>query len=296
MSYHREDLPGAGALTVASIFPAAVIAIELTTGLCAGVFFDPMPTVWHLLLVAFVPVCNVLLWRAVRGASDGTAGQPIWLVVAAGAAVCVAASYTLLFLPMLPMALIAVPFGVGLLPFAPLAGLVFALRWSFAVAATRHGGGRLLFAGLALGAAALVVVDLRVTMTQVALDRYGGDADARASAVGLMRAWGDPALLLRQYYGDSGRSGGIGSFLASAWTNGTLFGERPRTADGRVFAVTDLAVYTVAIVMHRSWITTFDQRNARDGSATTRGSSNTRRSAESALAARRLRLWCRLVP
>lgn len=249
MSYHREDLPGAGALTVASIFPAAVIAIELTTGLCAGVFFDPMPTVWHLLLVAFVPVCNVLLWRAVRGASNGTAGPPIWLVVAAGAAVCVAASYTLLFLPMLPMALIAVPFGVGLLPFAPVAGLVFALRWSFAVAATRHGGGRLLFAGLALGAAALVLVDLRATMTQVALDRYGGDAAARASAVGLMRAWGDPALLLRQSYGDSGRAGGIGSFLASAWTNGTLFGERPRTADGRVFVVTDLAVYTVAIVI-----------------------------------------------
>lgn len=233
MSYHREDLPGAGALTVASIFPAAVIAIELTTGLCAGVFFDPMPTVWHLLLVAFVPVCNVLLWRAVRGASDGTAGPPIWLVVAAGAAVCVAASYTLLFLPMLPMALIAVPLGIGLLPFAPVAGLVFALRWSFAVAATRHGGGRLLFAGLALGAAALVLVDLRATMTQVALDRYGGDANARASAVGLMRAWGDPALLLRQSYGDSGRAGGIGSFLASAWTNGTLFGERPRTADAR---------------------------------------------------------------
>jgi len=229
MSYRRQGPPGAGALIVASVFPAAVIAIEIATGLCAGAFFDPVPTVWHLLLVAFVPACNVLLWRAAQGDAE----PPAWLVLAGGAAICVAASYTLLFLPMLPVAVIAVLFGIGLLPFAPLAGLVFALRWTVAAATARPGGGRLLAGGLALGVAALVLVDLRATVTQVALDRYGGDAAARAGAVGLMRLAGDRELLLRQSYGDSGRAGGIGSFLASAWTNGALFSERPRTVEAR---------------------------------------------------------------
>lgn len=228
MSYLREASPGSGTLIVASVLPAVVIAIELATGLCAGALFDPVPTVWHLLLVASVPACNALLWRAARD----SAPPPAWLVLAGGAAVCVAASYTLLFLPILPMAVIAIPFGIGLLPFAPLAGLVYALRWTVAAARALAGGGRLMAGGVALGAAALLAVDLPATVTQLALDRYGDDQAGQAGAVRLMRVAGDRELLLRQAYGDSGRAG-IGSFLTSAWTNGFLTGRQPRTVDAR---------------------------------------------------------------
>ena len=45
MSYPDHSRPGTGALVVASIFPAIVILIELVTGICAGAFFDPVPTI-----------------------------------------------------------------------------------------------------------------------------------------------------------------------------------------------------------------------------------------------------------
>jgi hypothetical protein len=228
MSYRHPSPPGPGTLFLAGIFPACVIALELATGMCRAVFFDPMPGVGHLLLVAFVPACNVMLWRAARRGAT-----PARLVVAGGAAMCIAASYALLFLPMLPIALVALLLGVGALPFAPLTALVMATRWTVAAAADRPGGARLMTGGVVLGAVALLAVDLPATMTQVALDRYAGDPADRASAVRLMRVAGDRGLLLRQSYGDSGRAGGIGSFLASVWTNGAFFTERPRTAEAR---------------------------------------------------------------
>ena len=37
------------------LLPAVTLGFELTTHLCAGVFFDPLPTWFHVLLVALVP-------------------------------------------------------------------------------------------------------------------------------------------------------------------------------------------------------------------------------------------------
>lgn len=244
MSYLHPPRPAAGSLVVASVFPAAVIVFELVTGFCAGAFFDPVPTIGHLLLIALVPIVNVLLWRAVR---DGAA--PVWLLVGGGAAIAVAASYTLLFLPMLPFAMIAIIFlGIGLLPFAPLAGLVFGIRWTNEVAALHPRGGRIVIGGLALGAAALLLVDLPATITQIALDRYAGGVADRRSAVTLMRGFGDRDMLLRQSYGDTARASGVLSFLVSAWTNGVFWSERPRTEVARelYFRVTGRAFNAVA--------------------------------------------------
>jgi len=36
------------------ILPSISILVEATTHICAEVFFDPIPTLWHLLLVVFV--------------------------------------------------------------------------------------------------------------------------------------------------------------------------------------------------------------------------------------------------
>ncbi len=123
--YLDRSRPGAGALVVASIFPALVILIELVTGVCADAFFDPVPTIGHVVLVTLVPIVNFLLWRRLR--AGGAA--PVWLVILGGGSIAVAARYSLRFLPMLPFALIAIILvGIGLLPFAPIAGLVFADR------------------------------------------------------------------------------------------------------------------------------------------------------------------------
>ncbi|MEK7829541.1 MAG: hypothetical protein AAB401_00565, partial [Acidobacteriota bacterium] len=42
--------------------PASAIFLELLAGVCANMFFDPVPTVWHKLLVCLVPLANLAIW------------------------------------------------------------------------------------------------------------------------------------------------------------------------------------------------------------------------------------------
>jgi hypothetical protein len=245
MSYLDQARTGAGSLIVASVFPTIVFVVELVTGLCAGTFFDPVPTIGHLVLISLVPAVNFLLWRTLRASEVA----PSWLLVAGGAAIAVASSYSLLFLPMLPFALIAILLvGIGLLPFAPVASLVFAVRWTMELAVWREHSGRLTIGGVAMGVVALLLVDLPATVTQISLHRYGGDAGDRRRAVVLMRALGDRDMLLRQSYGDTAKASGVASFLVSAWTNGIFWSERPSTAAARelYYRVTGRAFNAVA--------------------------------------------------
>jgi hypothetical protein len=217
MAYSDNDrVPGMWTLVLAVLFPAFVILVELATGLCADALFDPLPTPGHLLLVAAVPAVNFFLWRAAREEQ-----LPAWLAVAAGAAMAVAASYALLMLPILPVALIAIiVFGIGLLPFAPLFSLIFAWRLMLGLAEYGTHVGRKVAIGVAGGLLALALVDMPATATYLALERYRGDAAEQRAAIATMRAVGDTNLLLRMAYGDTQRATGLMSFLVSSWGAG----------------------------------------------------------------------------
>ena len=58
--------PLMGHLIFGVIYPAFVIIFELATRFCATSLFDPIPTIWHLLAVAFVPAMNFLVWAEAR--------------------------------------------------------------------------------------------------------------------------------------------------------------------------------------------------------------------------------------
>ncbi len=107
------------------ILPLATLAIELATHICAGTFFDPIPTWIHVLLVASVPAANGVAWWLLW--QDGRI--PRWLWLANGVAVGSALFFALLYLPMSPFAVVGILFmGFGLLPLAPVLSLVAALR------------------------------------------------------------------------------------------------------------------------------------------------------------------------
>lgn len=213
--------PGPTALALATIFPFAVILIELATRLCAGALFDPIPTPGHLLLVMAVPLINLLLWRALQG----EAPPPRWLVLAGGGACFIAGGYALIFLPLMPLALIATLFlGIGLLPFAPLAGFLFALRWTRRAAERLPRGAALMLAGLGCGLAAQMIVEAPAIVTEEALDLYPCGGDERAAAIGWMRALGDRNLLLHYAYGDAARANGPASLLSAFWRNDSFWG------------------------------------------------------------------------
>src|SRR5215216_1952206 len=86
------------------IMPAISITLEATTHICADVFFDPIPTLWHLLLVIFVPLAQLQVWFAIRRrAADRLALAGFLNAVAIG----ISLFYSIVYAPLLPLSLLA---------------------------------------------------------------------------------------------------------------------------------------------------------------------------------------------
>ena len=122
-------------LVLGVVLPALTVGIEMFTHMCAEVFFDPIPTVWHLLMASSVPAINLALWW-----KESQTGEPLRYVgLLSGFAIGIAAYFSLLYLPLMPLALIAIVFlGWGLLPMAPLFSLAAAIRLSKATGQRRN--------------------------------------------------------------------------------------------------------------------------------------------------------------
>src|SRR5688500_16950883 len=89
------------------VLPAISIAVEATTHICAAEFFDPIPTVWHLLLVIFVPLAHLQVWWAV---AKGQTERGALLGWTNAIAIGISAFYTIIYVPLLPIAAIALVF------------------------------------------------------------------------------------------------------------------------------------------------------------------------------------------
>ncbi len=201
--------PGFFLLYIGVIHPLLVLGIELTTGMCANDIFDPVPTVWHVLLVAAVPAGNLLVWLALR---ELVKVRIRTLATVNGITIGIAFFYTVVFLPLLPVALPAVLFLVGLLPLAPLLSLIAAVRQHvYLQRLPREAGQGLLPAtGLGLGIFLMLAVALHAS---AALTRYGMHLAAsgetrseRSFGIKLLRTAGNERTILRYCYGKHGLS------------------------------------------------------------------------------------------
>jgi dolichol kinase len=228
MSYFEPPRPGAWMLALGVIFPLFVLLLELVSGMCADSLFDPVPSWGHAIAVAAVPAINLALWLAARSDSPHRPG----LLIAAGAAMAIGGAYSLMFLPVMPVALIGILLlGIGLLPFAPALALIVTVKLAAAVDDGRRSMRRR-FTGIAIGLVALLIVDLPSTATHVALRWAGGGEEGARRATALMRAVGDEEMLLRLCYGDSGRAGLL-SFVIASWNEGIF---SPRSVPTREIA------------------------------------------------------------
>lgn len=105
------------------ILPLGVIIFEGLAGLCAEILFDPMPTWWHVLLLALVPAANAAALLAGSRAHTVATARPRlrWIGIANGLAIGISAFYALQFAVVTPFAVLAIIyFGIGLIPLAPL--------------------------------------------------------------------------------------------------------------------------------------------------------------------------------
>ncbi|MBT6275958.1 MAG: hypothetical protein HOI95_17705 [Chromatiales bacterium] len=113
-------------LSRAILFPTAAICVELITRICTEVLLDPFPIPWHILLAAMVPiglgfVIFEMRYRAAR--------SPLRLLAIFGFVGGVATYYGAVFLPLLPVSVLAlIFFGLGLCGLAPYFALSVAWR------------------------------------------------------------------------------------------------------------------------------------------------------------------------
>jgi hypothetical protein len=190
------------------VLPVIALLIEWITGICAGAFFDPIPSLWHLLLVGLVPSTNWLLWRAVRRSEEARTSWAGWM---GGLAVGVEVYYALVFLPlMLPGLLAIIFYGWGLLPLSPTLALIVTL-YLMRLARLRLAGPHRTpaasslpgaWAGFALGLAALLLLEAPEALTRYGLTLATSEEPASARrGIDLLRTWGDREVLLRDCYG-----------------------------------------------------------------------------------------------
>lgn len=207
----RGFLGRGGSLFFGVLLPAGVIALEAATRFCADVFFNPIPTFWHVLLATLVPLLNLVVWYRLPGEPHGRKALGILNAVAIGVSAC----FTLMFAPLLPLAVPAIVlFGLGLLPLSPLLSLIAAanLRWKLRAWTPDQRRSRVpgfitgLFVSLVLVAVVhgpIVAARVGIAMAQsssestsvkgVALLRRSGNTDELlAAANGSMEGMNDP--------------------------------------------------------------------------------------------------------
>jgi hypothetical protein len=187
------------------LLPLGTLILECIERPSASELVDPIPTPFHILLIAWVPVTHALgLWFLERS----TQPLPRWFAWMLSASLGISGAYAVTYAPITPLAAFGILFyGVGLIPLAPLIAWVFGLQLRSAcrkraqassVAWPRHtwtaAAGSLLI---------LAVLALPEFFTARAL-RDAIDAEEpsdRRTAIRWLRKWGTEEAVLRACYG-----------------------------------------------------------------------------------------------
>ncbi|VGO13801.1 hypothetical protein PDESU_02358 [Pontiella desulfatans] len=188
------------------ILPLVALGTEAIAHLCldAGLV-DPIPTPFHALLIAVVPLTNLLGWLTIR---KKKAIPEKWLGLLAGIAVAVAAYNTLLFATLTPFAIMGfaaiIYFGIGLLCFLPLSPLLsLAATFRMWVLLKRHFGQRLQYFrnGILIGLSAILLCSAPMYLTKIGLTLAASDQPGtQLKGIRLLRMAGDEVLMNRACY------------------------------------------------------------------------------------------------
>jgi hypothetical protein len=230
----EKKLPGYILLALGVVLPLITFVFEWVTGISAGVLFDPLPSWFHILAVALVPTANLWIWQAGRTRDSRPARLLGWLN---GAACGIALYYSILYLPFVPIACVAVIyFGAGLIPLAPFFAMVATL---FLRAAYQKQIGRPVlpraWKGAAVAFGILVLLQLPAALTYYGLVRASSENPAiKLHGVRVLRQVGDRELILRASYGLLRRELNLDLVRIIASGNQTVSAEQAREIYYRV--------------------------------------------------------------
>jgi hypothetical protein len=193
------------------LLPAVAMLFETNFHFCARHFFDPFPSAGHVVLFGLIPFSNFLVWLGTR---RDLSNHYAFMALISGMAMGVACLYTLMFLPLTPMAcLFSLVLGFGLLGLAPLLSLPCNL---IAGSTVRHLAARKItyfnahqveHLGHMIILVMVIAIELPSTLTRINLSRAAQTNPSESrDGVAWLRRFGSQEVLLRACYERSGRA------------------------------------------------------------------------------------------
>lgn len=182
------------------VLPIITLVYEMATHDSARMLFDPIPTPFHILMVAWVPLANlaVLVCLYKKRITQ-------WVVHANGLAIGFAAFYSLLYLPTTGFGIVAVIFLVGFFLLAPLLSFITAVRLFFKYRKfAREQQASIVvkpWKGLLASLLIIAAIQLPSALTQVGLSMavaHNGETAERG--IRFLRSFGSESVLLENCY------------------------------------------------------------------------------------------------
>lgn len=184
--------------------PVFALMVELGEHMCSDFYVNPIPTIWHILLILVVPLANLMVWMMLETPLTGIRLKALgWLN---GAAIGIAFFYTLVFIPLVPFGVVFIlGMGIGFLPLAPLLSFLVAIWLRFKASSSFLGlvGYRLpgLLAGFLLGILILVGLGLPATITRTGLKMAASQKpETQKKGLALLERFGSEDMMIQSCY------------------------------------------------------------------------------------------------
>lgn len=201
------------------LLPITSFTIELTYEMSASMFMDPMPTYWHIILVAIVPISNVIVYFKLRNEESE---YKRYLGALVGISFAIAIVYSVLFLPLLPAGIMFVIWmGIGFLPLTPPLALIVSLLLTRRIVKITKVSGKTslraaishIIIGFAITTVIFAILEMPGTITRIyTSDALSNNPLTSLNAIKNIRKFGSESLLLRECYRNSGTTDLFGSF------------------------------------------------------------------------------------
>jgi len=180
------------------VFPVLAASIELTTGICRATFLDPLPNIWSCLVFALIPISNAMVLYGLAHPTEKSLSR---LMLANGISIGVSAYFSLTFLTLLPVSMLASLIGIGLCGLTPFFALVCACRLRTRLLAMRgkyeiSSPERLGSLGGIAGFLLLLPIGLSALTTDVALNWIeNGNVEFREKGIHWLENYGSTSVL-----------------------------------------------------------------------------------------------------
>lgn len=192
----------------AVIIPIAALCTEFSLRYLTTIYINPIPTWLHATLIGLIPLGVIASWRAKRSSPSARKAANFLL----GTNVATAITYSIAFIPILPLGLyllaispmgMFVPALFGLLVLSPILALVGA---TYAAANLRDGPTERLvspsfFFGIVAGLLLITGIEGPRTIARIGLEQLNADPQDQ-TALNLLRNFGSREVLLRASYGE----------------------------------------------------------------------------------------------